>query len=85
MCQFSARSLLPSQWARAKGLTVLELLLVVGMVLLLAGLLLPALERARASARRLLCRNNLHQIGLACTPTPRQCAAIRPAGCWRSP
>jgi len=47
------------------GLTVLELLVVVSIVTLLAAVLLPALERARESARRVTCSNNLHRIGLA--------------------
>jgi prepilin-type processing-associated H-X9-DG protein/prepilin-type N-terminal cleavage/methylation domain-containing protein len=44
--------------------TLIELLIVIGIVGLLAALLLPALSRARASARSASCMNNLHQIGL---------------------
>lgn len=50
---------------RAKGFTVLELLVVMTVISLLAALLLPALGRAKAKARQPACMNNLRQIGLA--------------------
>jgi prepilin-type processing-associated H-X9-DG protein len=50
---------------RSAGLTILELLVSVSVITLLAGLLLPAVMHARASARRAACASNLRQWGLA--------------------
>ena len=48
-----------------RSFTIIEILVVIGLVVILTGLLMPALSSAKQEARRAACRGNLKQISVA--------------------
>lgn len=62
----SARVIDPVRRHQRAALTLLELLVALAIVSLLAALVLPAIQHARESARRITCVSHLRQMGLAC-------------------
>ena len=63
------------------GMTLVELLVVVAIIATLIGLLLPAVQAARESARRTQCFSHVKQVALACL-AHEQARGCFPSGGW---
>jgi prepilin-type N-terminal cleavage/methylation domain-containing protein len=73
MYHFSGRT-------RGGAFTLIELLVVIAIIGVLVGMLLPAIQKARAAAARSQCQSQMRQIGIAAFTSQDNCGSFPPVG-----
>lgn len=75
----------PNSTYSSRGFTLVELLVVIGIIAVLISILLPALNRAREQAKTVQCLSNMRQIGAAVQEYANQTNGILIPAEWRNP
>src|SRR5260370_124506 len=70
---------------RRPGFSIIELLMVIGIIGLLVGLILPAVQQVRAAASRTACLSNMRQLGIALQNYESQHGSLPPVIVWFPP
>ncbi|OQA83595.1 MAG: putative major pilin subunit [Lentisphaerae bacterium ADurb.Bin242] len=70
---------------RAGGFTLIELLIVIAMIAILAGMLLPALNKAKQKAKTITCAGNMRQIVLMAENYASSYDYYLPTAVWNAP